>query len=48
MEKFNEPFVRFYHDYQVDLAVLLGANRVDAEREMMEVLEFEFKLAEVR
>lgn len=44
---FDEPFVGFYHNYQVDLAELFGANRADAELEMSEVLEFEFKLADV-
>lgn len=47
IEKFEEPFVVAYHEYQVDLAVLFGAERTRAETEMAEVLEFEFELAEV-
>lgn len=45
--KFEEPFVVAYRDYQVDLAVLFGANRATAVTEMGQVLEFEFELAEV-
>lgn len=45
--KFEEPFVAAYRDYQVDLAVLFGANRATAVTEMGQVLEFEFELAEV-
>lgn len=47
IRKFEEPLVQHYHDYQVDLAELLGASRADAEREMREVLDFEFLLADV-
>lgn len=47
IKKFEEPFVIAYRDYQVDLAVLFGADRTRAETEMAEVLEFEFALAEV-
>lgn len=35
-----EPFVQAYHDYQVDLAVLFGADRSRAEVEMLEALNF--------
>jgi hypothetical protein len=40
--------VKAYHQKQVDLAVRFGAERSRAEKEMKEVLEFEFELAEVR
>jgi hypothetical protein len=47
IKKLAEPFVQAYHSYQVDLAVMFGADRSRAEAEMKEVLEFEFELAEV-
>jgi hypothetical protein len=39
--------VQAYHAYQVDMAVLYGADRSRAEKEMREVLDFEFALANV-
>ncbi|KAJ6647387.1 Neprilysin-2 [Pseudolycoriella hygida] len=47
IQNLTEPFVQAYHDYQVDLAVLFGANRIRAEVEMMEALNFEIKLAQI-
>lgn len=44
----ENPIVKAYHSYQVDMAVLYGADRSRAEKEMKEVLEFEFALANVR
>ena len=44
----ENPIVQAYHSYQVDMAVLYGAKREDAEKEMGEVLQFEFALANVR
>lgn len=44
----DNPIVKAYHSYQVDMAVLYGADRNRAEKEMKEVLEFEFALANVR
>lgn len=44
----ENPIVAAYHSYQVDMAVLYGADRKRAEKEMKEVLEFEFALANVR
>lgn len=44
----EEPFVQAYHNYQVDLAVMFGADRALAEIEMKEALDFEIELAEVR
>ncbi|XP_070505219.1 neprilysin-2-like [Chironomus tepperi] len=43
----DNPIVQAYHSYQVDLAVLYGADRKTAEKEMKDVLEFEFALAEI-
>lgn len=45
--KFEEPFVVAYHNYQIDLAVLFGASRDNAETAMRDVLDFETELAEV-
>lgn len=44
----DNPIVDAYHSYQVDMAELYGADRDRAEKEMREVLEFEFALANVR
>jgi len=44
----NESLVRAYHSYQVDLAVLYGADKEDAEKEMKDVLDFEIAFAKVR
>lgn len=43
----EEPFVKAYHDYQVNLAVEFGAERAFAEVEMRQALDFEIELAEV-
>jgi hypothetical protein len=43
----SHPLVQPYHEYQVNLSVMLGADRSRAELEMRQVLEFEFELAEV-
>lgn len=43
----EEPFVKAYHEYQVNLAVLFGASIATATAEMAEVLDFEMKLANV-
>jgi hypothetical protein len=40
--------MRAYHKYQIDFAVLLGADKTRAIKEMGEVLEFERALAHVR
>jgi hypothetical protein len=47
IKKLDEPFVQAYHSYQVDLAVLFGAQRQRAETEMKAALDFEIELAEV-
>lgn len=44
----ENPIVEAYHSYQVDMAVLYGADRKRAEKEMREVLELELALANVK
>lgn len=44
----DNKLVQAYHSYQIDTAVLYGAEREDAEKEMGEVLDFEINLANVR
>ncbi|ODM96912.1 Membrane metallo-endopeptidase-like 1 [Orchesella cincta] len=41
----DEPEVKAYRKYQVELAVLLGAPRATAEKDMLAAIEFERKLA---
>ncbi|GLH05802.1 Neprilysin-2 [Gryllus bimaculatus] len=43
----SDKLVRAYYEYQVDIAVLLGADRKTAEEELKESLEFEIKLANI-
>lgn len=43
----SDLFVQAYHDYQVDLAVMFGAERSQAKKKMKEALEFELELAKV-
>lgn len=43
----DQKLVNAYYDLMVELAVLLGANRTQAEIELLEQLEFEKKLANV-
>ncbi len=43
-----EPFVQAYHDYQVDLAVEFGAELSRAQSEMLDALNFEIELANVK
>lgn len=43
----NNSLVKAYFDYMKEFTVQLGANENDAEKEMLEVLEFEQKLFEV-
>lgn len=40
-------YVEAYYNYQIDLAVMFGASRADAEREMRGALDFEIELAKV-
>lgn len=43
----DDPVVEAYHSYQVDLAVIYGADKEIAKKEMMEALNFEIALANV-
>lgn len=44
---FEDKIVQAYYQYQVDIAVLLGADKARAEKELKESLQFEMKLANV-
>lgn len=44
----DDKIVRAYYNYMVDIAVIYGAERERAETELMESLEFEIALANVR
>lgn len=48
MRGINDSVVQAYYDYMVDLAVIFGAERERAETELLDVLEFETSLANVR
>lgn len=39
--------VKAYYDFMVDAAIMFGANKSDAERELLESLNFEIELAKV-
>lgn len=43
----EDKIVKAYYDYMVDIAVLFGADRKVAEKELLESLQFEIKLANV-
>lgn len=43
----EDKIVKAYYEYMVDMAVIYGASRSNAERELMESLEFEIALANV-
>jgi neprilysin len=43
----EEKLVKAYYNYQVDMAVLYGAEKGEAEKEIKEVLAFEIALANV-
>ena len=43
----NNTIVQAYYSYMVDMAVLYGADKTKAEKELRESLEFEFDLANV-
>ncbi|XP_046983494.1 neprilysin-2-like isoform X1 [Schistocerca americana] len=43
----SDKLVDAYYQYQVDLAVLLGANRTRAQQELRQSLEFEIALANI-
>lgn len=39
--------VKAYYDFMVDAAIMFGANKSDAERELLDSLNFEIELAKV-
>jgi neprilysin len=43
----DNPVVSAYHKFQVDMAVLYGADKERAEKEMKEAFDFEVALANV-
>lgn len=43
----NNPHVKAYLDFMIDTAVILGADRANAEFELLETLRFEIELAKV-
>lgn len=43
----SDKIVKAYYEYMVDIAVIYGAERSRAERELLESLEFEMALANV-
>lgn len=43
----NEKIVAAYYDYMVDVAILFGADRERAVKELRESLDFEIALANV-
>ncbi|KAL7291511.1 hypothetical protein TKK_0014771 [Trichogramma kaykai] len=47
MEGLSHEIVKLYYDYMVDIAVLLGADKKRAIRELGDVLDFEFQLAQM-
>ena len=47
LKGFNNSDVQAYYNYQINMAVLLGANRTKAEEELKESLEFEIQIANV-
>lgn len=48
IEGLDNKIVNEYYRYMVDIAVILGAERKRAEKELMESLKFEIKLANVK
>lgn len=47
LQGFDHARVKQYYNFMVDVAVIYGANRSFAEREMHDVLEFKTNLAKV-
>lgn len=48
IREFNDTFVKAYYKYMIDVAVLLGADKTNAQEEMMKLMEFHIELAKVR
>lgn len=47
LKGFNDSDVQAYYNYQVNMAVLLGADRDRAKQELKESIEFEIQIANV-
>lgn len=47
VEGLENNVVKAYYEYMVDIAVIYGADRSRAKKELMESLEFEIKLAKI-
>lgn len=47
MKGLDDPIVKGYHEYMVDVAVILGADRTTATEQLYESLLFEIALANV-
>lgn len=47
LEGLQHARVRYYYTFMIDAAVIFGADRKHAERELHDVLEFETNLAKV-
>lgn len=47
MKGLQHSHVKAYFDYMVDMAVIFGADRTEAEFELLESLRFEIELAKV-
>lgn len=47
LQGMEHRFVKSYYDFMVDMAVIFGANRTNAEIEFLDVLQFEMELAKV-
>lgn len=43
----NDTNVQAYLEFMIDVAVIFGANRTRAEKDMSDVLQFEIELAKV-
>lgn len=44
----DDKLVQAYHSYQIDTAVIYGADELNATEEMREALDFEITLANVK
>ncbi|CAL4119395.1 unnamed protein product [Meganyctiphanes norvegica] len=47
LKPFNDSDIQAYYKYQIGMAVLLGADRKRAERELKEMIEFETEIAKI-
>ncbi|CAL4153530.1 unnamed protein product [Meganyctiphanes norvegica] len=47
LKPFNDSNVQAYYKYQIGMAILLGADRKRAERELKEAIEFETEIAKI-